>query len=722
MQEKQRHIDEQISVRLQYWISKMLLLGIIFFPFIGIADYFLTPENLPRFMLYRLGITAVLAVAFYLNRVRRNSTFQYGLIALSTILSALVIEAMILQFGGHYSPYYAGMILLIIAALGLIPYGFRLSLSVGIAIYLIYLVPIFLFDRITFPEAFIVNNIFMICTFVLALSWRTLSQKSLINELSLHYDLMQDKSRLERAMGALNTSERWHRSLFENATDGIIVLDRNGVIVNANRSACAMHGYRKEDLVGSRMDVLEEERDAGLLKERTGRILSGEALVYETVNRKKDGTLFPVEVSAKTLVIGDDLFIHSFYRDSSEKKRMQEHLLQSQKLESIGVLAGGIAHDFNNTLAVILGNTEIVQTCEGLDARAVRCLGAIENASLKAGQMITKLLGFARKGTCEFVQLNVNEVVNDTVKMLERIVDNTIALTVELDGRVPQVQGDVNQIEQIIMNLVINARDAMPDRKGSIAVKTVFREITKDTLDVPPFVPPGAYVVLSITDTGMGIPERVRSTIFEPFFTTKQRGKGTGLGLSMVYGAVRKHNGYIDVQSTVGKGSAFTVFLPVPETAAAQPAIEPAALEGNETILVVDDEEEILYTMRDTLEHHGYTCIAVKAAPKALEVFREKRDELSLVITDIVMPQMDGKELIRNIKAIHPETRILAVSGYTNHVSGQAQLVQIDGFLKKPFGASSLLSTVRQILDDKSRNAVAAGIPCHTAHSDRSLP
>jgi PAS domain S-box-containing protein len=705
MQEKTAYINDQISSRVQYWISKMLLLGIVFFPVIGIADYFLTPENLKRFTLYRAAVTIALAAAYFLNKAKRSITFQYTIITVSTLLSALVIELMILQFGGHASPYYAGLCLLIIAALGLIPYGFFLSLSVGIAIYLIYLLPILFLDTITMPAVFIMNNIFMICTFVLALSWRTLSRKIMVNELSLQYDLLQDKAKLEQAVMALNKSERWHRSLFETATEGIIVLDRNGTIVSANRSACKMHGMQEQELVGRPLGSLAAEGGEKGLRERMQRLLNGESLVFETVHKKKDGTSFPVEVSSQSIVIGDALYIQSFYRDISEKNRLQEHLLQSQKMESIGVLAGGIAHDFNNTLNIILGHTAIAQSSEGLDARTVKSLGVIESTAIKAGHMISKLLGFARKKTYEFLPLDLNEVVYDTVKMLEQVVGRTVRLAVDLDAKLPLIRADVNQMEQIIMNFVVNARDALPERKGSIVVKTAYREIASGMPGVPPYIPSGPYVLLSVSDTGAGIPEDIRNSIFEPFFTTKERGKGTGLGLSMVYGAVKKHNGYIDLKSIMDEGSVFTVYLPA-ITVTKRSESPVADLSGNETLLVVDDEESILSAMEDILSHRGYTAITAKDGEAALGVFREHRG-IALVITDIVMPRLDGRELIKRMKEIRPETKIVAVSGYTNYVAEKEEIRNIDGFLQKPFEASSLLSTVRHILDSESKELVS---------------
>ncbi len=707
MTEKEKYIDEQISYRLQYWISKMLLLGIIYFPFIGLADFFVTPENLKRFMLYRLLVTAVLALAYYLNKRRRNIRYQYVLITVSTLLSAVVIEAMILRFGGHASTYYAGLNLLIIAALGLIPYGFFLSLSVGIAIYLLYLVPILLFDTITSPPVFIVNNIFMISTFVLALTWRALSQKSMINELSLQYDLLQDKKELEKTVTALHKSELWHRSLFENATDGIIVLDRKGMIMNANSKACEMHGYTCESIIGVSIRLLEVEHNTEIMSERMDRILAGESMVFETVHRKQDGAGIPLEVSSKAISIGGELFVQSFYRDITEKKRIQEHLAQSQKMESVGALAGGIAHDFNNILTAILGHTEIARRSEGLDEQAVKSLNIIEEASRRAGRMISKLLGFARKSKYEFLPLNINDIVYDTVKLLERVIDKTNSLSVELDSHVPLIRGDINQLEQVVMNLIVNARDAMPGG-GCISIRTAVRTVSKNSPDAPPYVPEGEYVLVSVADTGIGIPEHLKNAVFEPFFTTKERGKGTGLGLSTVYGAVKEHKGYIDVQSEVGAGTMFTVYLPASGVPAPPKGQISATLSGgHETVLIVDDEQEILQSIQGILTGHGYTVLVTGDAAEAVRIFGEKSGEIALVITDIVMPRLDGRELIRRIKITNPGIKILAVSGYTSYVAEKEEIKDINGFLQKPFDADHLLSTVRRILDRKSKDFVA---------------
>jgi PAS domain S-box-containing protein len=526
----------------------------------------------------------------------------------------------------------------------------------------------------------------------------------MLNGLSLQYDLEQEKQNLERLVAErtkeLNKSEQWHRSLFENATDGVVVLDKSGNIVNINEKASEIHGFAKDALIDVNIELLENDSNRANMAERMRRILDGESLVFETTHNKKDGTPIHLEISSKAIIIGEELFIQSFYRDITEKKKLREHLSQTQKLDSIGVLAGGIAHDFNNILAAIMGHAEVVRVYSpSLEAKSLRSLQVIEDASRKAGGMISKLLGFARKSTYEMVPLNLNDVIHDTVKLLERILDKNISLKMDLDGPLPVIKGDFNQLEQVIMNLMVNARDAMP-QGGAIHIRTQSRNIIKGMTDVPPYVLPGEYVLMSVTDTGPGVPLHLVQKIFEPFFTTKERGKGTGLGLSMVYGAVKEHKGYIIVESRPNKGSTFIVYLPVTREALSWAGKEMETfIKGKEAILFVDDEEEVVNAAREVLTTHGYKVTAATDSDLALELFRKAPREIDLVITDMVMPKTDGKEFIRRLRAINPETKILAVSGYMKYVAEKEDIQNINGFLQKPFDSRHLLSTIRRILD-----------------------
>src|SRR3990172_9256309 len=708
---KDQYLNEQISLKLQFWCKKIMLLAMILFPLFAIADYLVTPENLEKFFIYRIVITTILFIIFILNQLKREIKFQYMLVYAMIVASAITLELLIFGFGGHKSIYYAGMNLLIVGVIGLTPFNEKIAISAGLIIYAVYLIPILIFDKITDVNLFIVNNIFIVSSFMIAYTWRIITQKHMINELSLQYDLAEQKKQLEvyslQLKGMvedrtkdLRKSEQWHKSLFENATDGIVVLDKNGVIVNVNEKACQIHGFTVDELADAHCSLLIEE-DQAVLSERLRRLLAGESLVFETVHKKKDGGSIFIEVSSKAIFIEDEVFIQSFHRDITEKKKTQEHLLQSQKLESIGVLAGGIAHDFNNILTAMLGYTELIRRESQANEKVIKSVNIIESAARRAGRMISQLLDFSRKNVYEILPLNVNDVINDTVRLLERVIDKKISITLKLDDTLPLMEGDVNQMEQVIMNLLVNARDAMPDG-GRILIETSAVIAGEGAPGIPPYIPAGQYVLLRVSDTGIGIPEEIRNKIFEPFFTTKERGKGTGLGLSMVYGVVTEHKGYIVVQSVLQEGTVFSVFLPASHKAVRmEKGRAPYSVEGHETVLVVDDEEAVLNFMKESLEIYGYTVLATSNPVDALDLFKKEPDNISLVITDIVMPLMNGKELAKEMRAIKPGVRILEVSGYTGYVEEGAD--KSEGFVQKPFESLYLLSTVRKILDTKVR-------------------
>jgi len=611
------------------------------------------------------------------------------------------------------------MIVLLVYVFGLIPFTIKTSLLAGTIIYFTYLVPILSYDTITNKSFFISANAFLIaCTGTLLLL-RYLSHKRLLHELSLQYDLEQQKKQLElyshkledlvtERTKELNKSEQWHRSLFENATDGIIVLNREGIIVNVNDKMCTMHGFPRELLIGTHIKLLENETDREVQVERMLRILAGESLVYETVHNKKDGTPIHLEISSKMIIIGEELWIQAFMRDITEKKKLQEHLFQSQKMESIGVLAGGIAHDFNNMLTAVLGHTEVIRYHSSLDPKALRSLQVIEDASRKAGGMISQLLGFARKHTIRIIPLNLNDVINDTLKLLERVIEKNILVDVQLDEKLPLVNGDANQLSQVIMNLMVNARDAMP-QGGRITITSRHRNVVTNDAEMPAYILPGAYAHVSITDTGTGIPDHIVQKIFEPFFTTKEVGKGTGLGLSMAYGAIKEHGGFITVHSRLGAGTTFDILLPTvrPKTVKAED-MPLELLNGTETIMFVDDEEHVLSAVKEALSSRGYKVIPFSDPAAALEQFKQASQRIDMVITDMVMPKIEGREMIRQLRAINPDVKILAVSGYFKYVSKTDDIREVAGFLQKPFESRQLLSAVRRILDPAPKPPISA--------------
>jgi PAS domain S-box-containing protein len=712
MTDKERYVQEELSKHLQFWIGMFAILAVTLFMFIGVADYFVTPENFKRFLILRSGVSVCLGVLFYLNTLKRNLTYQHVIITIIIIICTLTVEYMVLHFGGHASTYYAGILLTIVGAFGFIAFNISFSLLIAILIYALYNFPILLLDTITDVPTYIANNIFMLSMFSISLTLRVLSQKNMVRSLELQYDLAQEKQKLELYSNQLEVvvkertqelqkSEQWHRSLFENATDGIVVLNQQGIIVDANEKACLMHGFSKRNLIGTHIALLEADHARNISDERRSRILEGNTLVYETSHHRKDGTPLRLEISTKSIRIGDELLIQSFYRDITEKKQLQDHLQQSQKMESIGVLAGGIAHDFNNMLTAVLIHTSIIRRNADLKPKALNSVQVIEDISKSTGKMISNLLGFARGSTFTIQQLHLNAVIQDTIKMLDRIIGKGIDLKLELAKELPTIQGDSDQLKQVVMNLIVNAQDAMPNG-GRIVIATKYRNIQEGAPDVPPYILPGGYVQMSISDTGNGITEDLQQKIFEPFFTTKERGKGTGLGLSMVYGTLKEHHGNITVHSKLGVGSTFTVYLPVSREALATAPDEIAIpMDGNETILFVDDESHIVSAAEDTLNDHGYKVIASTDPVKALDLFTQHREDISLVITDIVMPQLDGIELIRRIRSLEPDVKIIAISGYKKHVEDKKGVENKErvSFLQKPFEVRDLLAAIRRNLD-----------------------
>lgn len=574
---KEKYIQHELSLHIHSIGSVLVLVGAGVTLLLSILDYFVTPENFTLFFTYRLIAATLLIALGVIFRLTKSVFLKTLIIIIAALIPAAMVELMIFHFGGHQSIYYVGIIIIYIFILGFLPTSFNTTLLVATSIYAIYLLPLLFFDTITNTRVFINNNVFIISSALIVLVWRHINYKLLVKNLSLQYDLAQDKNQLEiysqqleklvqERTKELSVSEKWHRSIFDNATDGIIVLDRNGVIVNANQRACEITGFDRDTLIGTNVELIEGRENKAVHRERMSRILDSESLIYEINTFRENGGKVVVEVSSRAIGIAGEQYILSFYRDVTEKKSIQEQLIHSQKMESIGILAGGIAHNFNNILTAILGYAELLLEFSKLDDDSKQKVRNIENSARKASIMIAQMLKFARREPHEVLTLNLHDVINDTVKLFEGASNKKIKLSVNLDKDTHIIKGDPNQIEQVIMNLLVNAKDAMPDG-GLITISTRFLNYEDDRLPIPipPYIAPGRYVVLSVTDTGCGIPQEVMNNIFDPFFTTKNRGKGTGLGLATVYGIVKDHKGYIHVHSDIAKGTTFDIYLPAIE-------------------------------------------------------------------------------------------------------------------------------------------------------------
>lgn len=715
--DKKEYIKQEIFKLVHYWANLSLSIGAIIVLLLSFLDVFVTPENFSKFLIYRLGCAVILFILIFLNilnKNKQNENLQLSIFILATITVSSMVELMILSFGGHQSIYYAGIIVIFITYLGFVPLiSLKKTIFFASLTYAIYLLPILIFDNITNIRVFINNNIFLLSAASIAILWRYYNDKLLIKKLSLEYDLSKDKEQLEtystqleelvqERTKELTISEQRFRALFDNANDGVVVLDKNGIIINMNNKFCELHGFDKEALIGTHFRLLEVEDNKDEKEGRLRRILNGEPLVFETEHYKRDGSRILLEVSSKGINIGGDLYIQSFHRDITEKKAIQEQLIQSQKMESIGALAGGIAHNFNNLLTAILGYSELLQEND-LDDDSKQKAYSIESSARKAGVLVSKLLSFSRKERFEILPLNLTDIINDSVKLLEGVLDKRVGLKTKLNKNIPAVEGDPNQLEQVIMNLIVNAKDAMPDG-GLITITTSVIEVRKGTLDIPAYIMPGRYVLLTVSDTGCGIPKDIINRIFEPFFTTKEKGKGTGLGLASVYGIIKDHKGYITVQSEIDKGSVFDVYLAISDKTI-YTTIKPKlfSVEGHENILLVDDEEDVLNFIKDTLESHGYKVIPARNPLAAVDIFKKLSGDIHLVMTDIVMPLMEGKELIKKLRTIKPDIKIIAISGYSDEVITKDNMI-IDEFIRKPFEVYQMLSTVRRVLDKGIRN------------------
>jgi PAS domain S-box-containing protein len=711
--EKQKQIKRKLYAISYDLSSKLLLIG----AFIDVAlcslDYFVTPENFSKFLVYRI-ITAVLTIVIYsCLRIIKEGRFVNVFVILSSIITAIMIEIMILSFGGHASPYYAGMIILLVFMLGFLPISVEVAIINNLLVYMIYLVPLLMFDTISNTKMFINNNVFLIATLLGSVGWRYFNQKLLIDKLSLEYDLSQEKEQLEQYSNKLEelvaqrtkelaVSEQKYRGLFDNASDGVAVYDSNGIIVNVNRKFCEVHGFPVESLIGTNIKVLDTGKDDEEKQARIKRLLDGDSVIYEARHYRRDGETVLLEISAKGLHIDGVVFIQAFHRDISEKKRLQEQLFQSQKMESIGMLAGGLAHDFNNILSAIVGHIELLTDNERLDADARRHLNVIESSARRAGQMIAKLLKFARKGAFDFQPVDLNSVVRDTTELMNKTLSHrNVEARLELDSTIPHIIGDANQMEQVVMNLMVNAADAMPEG-GTVKVTTAAKTFGREAAHIHPLLAPGSYVILSVIDSGTGISAAIKNKIFDPFFTTKEQGKGTGLGLAMVYGIVKDHKGAVTVASQVGKWTTFQVYIAsAPVWQRVQPALPESPQPAAGKVLIVEDESDTLKFVSETVQSFGYSVISEGDAVHALQIFKERSDEIALVISDVFMPMIDGRDLIKNFKAIKPSVKVIAMSGYQIE-DFVRQDIPLDDFLRKPFDGIDLIRKVNKLVQPKS--------------------
>ena len=506
---------------------------------------------------------------------------------------------------------------------------------------------------------------------------------------------------VERKRGeeALRASEAHHRTILENIGDAVFIADPQGRYLDVNPRACELTGYSRDELL--QLTVSDtypaQDRDAAAL--RIVDVAGGRAAVTERPLLRKDGAILVVESNARRLSDGRLL---GAVRDITERKRLEEQLRQAQKMEAVGRLAGGVAHDFNNVLTAIFGYADLLneELPDGHQARLD--LDEIRKAAQRASSLTRQLLAFSRQQVLQPMVLSLNDLVEDIQNMLVRLIGEDVQLRLGLSPSAGNVRADAGQIQQVLMNLVVNARDAMPTG-GKLLVETANTELTEQYAEAHQPVAPGAYVMLAVSDTGSGMDAETKARIFEPFFTTKEKGRGTGLGLSTVYGIVKQSGGYVWVYSEPGRGTTFKIYLPrvdEPAEPLAPPQREARTLTGTEIILLAEDDEMLRPLSKGLLERLGYRVLEAENAIRALALADAHAGPIHLLVADVVMPGGSGRELARRLANSRPDTRVLYVSGYTDDAIVHHGMLEPGlNFLQKPFTPAALARKVRDVLD-----------------------
>jgi two-component system cell cycle sensor histidine kinase/response regulator CckA len=538
----------------------------------------------------------------------------------------------------------------------------------------------------------------------------------------LHFiSQIQDLSERKHIDAALRESEEQHRLLFRRNPLPMWVVEAETLAVLAVNDAAVEHyGYSREEFLNMSLRDVWPVEEASKLAGVSAAPGSGRNHVGAHRHRKKDGTQIRVEVISDDAWSGGRPARLVLALDVTDKERAQEdlrgaeaQLRQAQKMEAVGRLAGGIAHDFNNVLTVVKSFSEfLLEDLEEADPRRAD-VQEIAKAADRAAGMTRRLLAFSRRQVLQPRPLDLNGVIGGMERMLQRLIGDDVRILTSLDSALLQVQADPGSIEQVILNLVVNARDAMPNG-GTLSIET--HNARLDRPDATWAIQPGPYAMLSIRDTGHGMDAATQARVFEPFFTTKGQGEGTGLGLAMVYGIIKQSRGHVWVASKPDQGTTFTIYLPqvvaVKEAPVAKPAVTSSTAGGGETILLVDDEEALRSVARRALVRAGYSVIPAVDGPDALRVYMEHTGTpVALVVTDVVMPGLGGRELVGRLKIMSPNLRVLFVSGYTEEgVRKQGVLQPGTEFLEKPFTPEKLLRKIREILDAPPPSAAGDAI------------
>jgi two-component system, cell cycle sensor histidine kinase and response regulator CckA len=524
-----------------------------------------------------------------------------------------------------------------------------------------------------------------------------------LREVEARRALRHSESGREAAIESLRQSERLFHDLFESAPDATVIADAHGFICAASRQAEELFGYPPGELAGQSAEILvapslrpEYRRLRAGFAEAPERRLMG-AGQQNLLAVRNDGSTFPIEISLSPTTTERGVVIAAI-RDITDRRRLEQHLRQIQKMEAVGRLAGGVAHDFNNILGIILGQSQIMLRDLPPDHPTRSRLEQIRSASERAAGLTRQLLAFSRTQSFETQILSLNDIVEGLKGMLSRLLGEDLELTFTPGESLGRVRADPSQMEQILMNLAVNARDAMPDG-GRLAIATSNADMGERWARVHGGAKEGRYVCLAVSDTGHGMTREVQERIFEPFFTTKEPGKGTGLGLATVYSIVKHCEGFVYLYSEPGQGTTFKIYVPRVDQQADAPVEQAVATRGTETVLLVEDAESLRELICELLQANGYEVLTAGEPSQALETVARHEGTIHLLLTDVVMPGMNGRELAQRVKEQLPDIRVLYMSGYTEEAIAHRGVLETGALLiSKPFSQESLTRKIRQAL------------------------
>jgi len=530
-----------------------------------------------------------------------------------------------------------------------------------------------------------------------------LVKETLTREL-LHKAVKYAVERTRNEIATRQSEQRIHE-LFENAKDILFTLDLEGNVTSLNKSAEEVMGWSRSEALQLNLKSLVAPEHLNLCSQMMQRILNEEPLQHFEISLlRKDGSKVLLQASARLIYSnGEKHSIQGMARDVTERRQLETMVQQSQKLEAIGRLSGGLAHDFNNLFCVISGHTELLTEQMEPAHPALKNLAQIKKAVDSATSLTRQLLAFSRKQVFHARVLDLNAVVVETRKMLGRLVGEQIEFFISLHPGLGNVRVDPVQLEQVLVNLILNARDAM-SQGGKLTIATKNVDLEEGARSKRAIVPAGKYVVLSVTDNGCGMDEEAQSRIFEPFFTTKELGKGSGLGLATVYGIVKQSGGFIWVYSELGQGTTIRVYLPRVESSTAPLSLGAPRTEvrqGSETVLLVENAESVRNLAKELLKSSGYAVLEAESGREALRIASSFSGPIHLLLTDVIMPGMGGKQLAEQLTSLRPATRVLYMSGYSNDGIVQSGILESGALLvEKPFTREILLRKVRQVLDE----------------------